>query len=235
MTTSALFIRGGWEGHQPEACVRLIAPLIEAAGVDVTISDSLSSLDDADALGRYDVIVPCWTMGELTPRQESALSAAIDAGAGLAGWHGGMGDAFRASSDYQFMVGGQFVAHPGGIIDYHVNITGHAHPITRGLDGFDVHSEQYYMHIDPSNTVLAETAFSGEHAPWIAGCRMPVVWTRMHGKGRVFYCSIGHGPEDLGIAEVKEMIRRGILWAARPSGPPEMSGGADAVSKEGDS
>jgi type 1 glutamine amidotransferase len=229
MNTSALFIWGGWEGHEPEASVRLIAPLIEAAGVDVIVSDSLSSLDDAEALARYDVIVPCWTMGELAPARESALLQAVGAGTGLAGWHGGMGDAFRASSDYQFMVGGQFVAHPGGIIDYRVHITDHAHPITRGLGDFDVHSEQYYMHVDPSNTVLAETVLAGADAPWIAGCRMPVAWTRMHGKGRVFYCSIGHGPKDLGIAEVKEMIRRGILWAANA---PEDSSAAGAASEE---
>ncbi|MDY7109407.1 MAG: ThuA domain-containing protein [Planctomycetota bacterium] len=215
MTASALFIHGGWEGHEPEACVRLIAPLIGAAGMNITISDSLAALDDPAALGRYRVIVPCWTMGELSPQREAALREAIRGGTGLAGWHGGMGDAFRTSTDYQFMAGGQFVAHPGDIIDYRVHIVDRAHPITRGLGDFDVRSEQYYMHVDPSNTVLAETVFSGEHASWIAGCRMPVVWARMYGAGRVFYCSIGHGPDDLGIAEAREMIRRGILWAAK--------------------
>jgi type 1 glutamine amidotransferase len=214
MTGSALFIYGGWDGHEPEACARLIAPLIEAAGVRAALSDSLSVLDDARVLKRYRVIVPCWTMGELAPRREAALVEAVRAGTGLAGWHGGMGDAFRTSTDYQFMTGGQFVAHPGGIIDYRVHIVDRAHPITRGLGDFDVHSEQYYMHVDPSNAVLAETVFSGEHAPWIAGNRIPVAWTRRYGRGRVFYCSIGHGPDDLRLPEVKEMIRRGILWAA---------------------
>jgi type 1 glutamine amidotransferase len=214
MTASALFIWGGWDGHEPEQCVRLIAPLIEAAGLDVAVSDSLSSRDDADALMRFDVIVPCWTMGRLAPDREAALVRAVGAGAGLAGWHGGMGDAFREAADYQFMVGGQFVAHPGGIIDYRVRITDRAHPITRGLEDFDIRSEQYYLHVDPSNTVLAETVFSGEHASWIAGCRMPVAWTRAYGEGRVFYCSVGHNGDDLRVPEVNEMIRRGILWAA---------------------
>jgi type 1 glutamine amidotransferase len=214
MTASALFIHGGWEGHEPETCVRIIAPLIEAAGVDITISDSLAAFDEARALRQYDVVIPCWTMGELAPQREAALREVVGAGTGLAGWHGGMGDAFRTSTDYQFMTGGQFVAHPGDIIEYRVRMIDRAHPITRGLADFDVRSEQYYMHIDPSNSVLAETVFSGAHASWIAGCRMPVAWTRMYGSGRVFYCSIGHGPDDLRIPEVKEMIRRGILWAA---------------------
>jgi len=231
MTASALFIGGGWEGHEPERCVHFIAPLLEAAGLDVAVTDSLSSLDDADALMRFDVIVPCWTMGQLTPGQEAALLQAISAGAGLAGWHGGMGDAFRTAADYQFMVGGQFVAHPGGIIDYRVRITDRKHPITRGLEDFDVRSEQYYMHVDPSNTVLAETVFSGEHASWIAGCRMPVAWTRAYGEGRVFYCSIGHNCDDLRVPEVNEMIRRGILWAA---GVPEDAEPPTGQSKEDD-
>ena len=61
-----------------------------------------------------------------------------------------------------------------------------------GIDDFDYRSEQYYMHVDPSNQVLATTTFSGDHAPWIDGVVMPVVWKRRHGKGRVFYSSLGH-------------------------------------------
>jgi uncharacterized protein len=213
MSGSALFVWGGWDGHEPKQCVELVAPLVEEAGLAVTVRDTLAAFDDAEALGQYRVIVPCWTMGELSPEQEQNLTQAVAGGVGLAGWHGGLGDAFRANTEYQFAVGGQFVAHPGNIIEYTVRITQPNHPITRGLADFVVKSEQYYLHVDPTLNVLATTRFSGEHAPWVEGCLMPVAWTKSYGKGRVFYCSIGHVAADLETPEVKEMIRRGILWA----------------------
>jgi hypothetical protein len=126
-----------------------------------------------------------------------------------------MGDSFRNNVKYQFMVGGQWVAHPGGVIDYHVDITKPDDPLVAGLGGFDMHSEQYYMHVDPSNQVLATTTFSGQHAPWIDGVVMPVVWKRSYGQGRVFYCSLGHVARDFDVPQAREIVRRGMLWATR--------------------
>ena len=140
---------------------------------------------------------------------------AVASGVGIAGWQGGMADSFRQSVDYQFMVGGQWVAHPGNIIDYTVNITNHDDPITAGLDDFSMHSEQYYLHVDPSNEVLATTTFDGTYAPWIAGTVMPVVWKRRWGAGKVSYCSLGHVASDFGVPEAREIVRRGMLWASR--------------------
>jgi type 1 glutamine amidotransferase len=127
----------------------------------------------------------------------------------------GMADSFRNNTDYQFMVGGQWVAHPGGIIPYTVNIVDHDDLITTGLDDFQMHSEQYYMHVDPSNEVLATTTFSGDYGvPWIAGTVMPVVWKRHGCAGRVFYCSLGHVARDFDVPEAREIVRRGMLWAS---------------------
>ena len=136
-------------------------------------------------------------------------------GVGLGGWHGGMGDSFRNNVDYQFMIGGQWVAHPGNIIDYTVNITDHDDPITAGLSDFQMHSEQYYLHTDPSNQVLATTTFAGdqEGIDWIKDVQMPVVWKRMYGKARVFYSSLGHVASDFDVPEAREIQRRGLLWA----------------------
>jgi type 1 glutamine amidotransferase len=154
-------------------------------------------------------------MGTITKEQEAGLLKAVADGVGIAGWHGPMADSFRNNTEYQFMVGGQWVAHPGGIIDYRVNITDHDDPITAGLSDFDMRSEQYYLHVDPSNQVLATTTFSGEHASWIAGTVMPVAWKRMYGQGRVFYCSLGHVVPDFDVPEAREIVRRGMLWASR--------------------
>lgn len=134
---------------------------------------------------------------------------------GLAGWHGCMADSFRNNPEYQFMVGGQWVAHPGGIIDYTVTITQPSDPIVAGISDFRMHSEQYYMHVDPLNEVLATTTFSDAHVPWIAGCVMPVVWKKRWGNGRVFYSSLGHVSSDFEIPEALEIMKRGMLWASR--------------------
>jgi len=212
---SALMVWGGWDGHEPKQCVDAVAPVLEANGFDVEIHDSMDVYADKDKMKSVDLVCPCWTMGKIEGEQAAGLLGAIAAGTGIAGWHGGMGDSFREHSEYQWLVGGQFVAHPGGIINYKVNITDHNDPITKGIDDFEMTSEQYYMHVDPSNEVLATTTFSGEHAPWTKGCVMPVVWKRKFGEGRVFYMSLGHVAKEFEIPQVMEIIKRGACWAAR--------------------
>ena len=153
-------------------------------------------------------------MSEISKEQEIGLLTAIENGVNIAGWHGGLADAFRNNPKYQFMVGGQWVAHPGGVIDYEVNIVNHNDPITKGLKDFKMHSEQYYMHVDPMNDVLATTIFNGDHAYWIDGVTMPVVWKKVYGKGRVFYSSLGHVAKDFNVPEALTIMKRGMLWSA---------------------
>jgi hypothetical protein len=211
----ALMVWGGWDGHEPKQCVDIFAPFLVSQGFDVRISDTLDVYLERDYMRSLSLIVPVWTMGTITREQEQGLLSAIESGVGIAGWHGGMGDSFRNNCDYQFMVGGQWVVHPGGVIDYRVNIIVHDDPITRGLSDFDMHSEQYYMHVDPSNEVLATTTFRGDHCAWIDGVVMPVVWKRRYGAARVFYSSLGHVAVDFKVPEAKEIVQRGMLWAAR--------------------
>ena len=211
----ALLSWGGWPGHEPERCARLFAPFLRDHGYDVTISDTLDTYLDGALMGGLDLIVPVWTQSAITNEQLRALLDAVRGGVGIAGWHGGMADSFRESVDYQFMVGGQWVAHPGNIIDYTVRITDHDDPITAGLPDFQMHSEQYYLHVDPNNRVLATTTFGGDILPWIAGTVMPVVWTRSYGSGRVFYSSLGHVVADFAVPEARTLVERGMLWASR--------------------
>jgi hypothetical protein len=211
----ALIVWGGWDGHEPKLCTDIFAPMLRERNYDVTISDTLDSYLNTEFMLALDLIVPIWTMGTITREQEKGLLDAIAGGVGVAGWHGGMGDAFRNNTTYQWMVGGQWVAHPGNIIDYEVNIIDHNDPITAGLNDFKMHSEQYYMHVDPSNQVLATTTFTGEHASWVNGAVMPVVWKRMWNQGRVFYSSLGHHASDFTVPEAKEIQIRGMMWASR--------------------
>lgn len=211
----ALMVWGGWEGHEPQQCVNIFALLLEAAGFEVDISDTLDAYLNTEKMGSYDLISQSYSMSSITPEQSKGLLTAVENGAGFGGWHGGMADAFRDSVEYQFMVGGQWVAHPGNIIDYTVHISDHVDPITTGLGDFEMHSEQYYLHVDPSNTILATTTFDGAYHDWIDGVVMPVVWKRRWGKGRVFYCSLGHVAADFDVLEAREIVRRGLLWAGK--------------------
>jgi type 1 glutamine amidotransferase len=217
MAKKAFITWGGWEGHEPQQTAEVCRDLLLEEGFDVTLSDSLAPLADSAFLDEVDLIVPVWTMSRIEPEQETGLLRAIKKGTGCAGWHGGMGDSFRANTEFQFMVGGQFICHPGGIIDYTVNVAGQDDPIMEGIGDFTVRSEQYYMHVDPSIDVLATTTFSGEHwrVDWIRDVVMPVVWKKRYGSGRVFYSALGHVATDFDVPEVRKILRRGCRWAAR--------------------
>lgn len=215
MSKKALFVVGGWDGHTPFESANLFAELLRQEDYEVEISDTLDAYLDVEKLKGLDLIIPTWTMDTISKEQLTGLLTAVESGVGVAGWHGCMGDSFRDAVDYQFMVGGQWVAHPGNIIDYTVNITNHEHPITQGLSDFKMHSEQYYMHVDPNNDVLATTTFNDDYFSWIKGAVIPITWTRMWGSGRVSYCSLGHVVGDFDVPQAREMVRRGLLWASK--------------------
>ena len=215
MSKKALMVWGGWDGHEPKQCVDIFAPLLNALGFEVQISDNLDVYKDEELMSELSLIVPVWTMGEIEREQERGLLDAVHRGVGIAGWHGGMADSFRSNTEYQFMVGGQWVAHPDGIIDYEVNIISDD-PIVDGIQAFRMKSEQYYLHVDPGNEILATTTFRGSvSSPWINGTTIPVVWKRMWGNGKVFYSSLGHVASDFDVDEAREIQLRGLVWAAR--------------------
>jgi uncharacterized protein len=216
-----LYVWGGWKGHEPKQSVNIFVPWMKSEGAEVIVSDTLDSYLDESLMESLDLVVQIWTMGKITKEQETGLLKIIKGGVGLAGWHGGLGDSFRDNVEYQFMVGGQWVAHPGGVIDYRVKITNRNDPVTKGLKGFAMHSEQYYMHVDPNVKVLATTTFTGEHASWINGCVIPVTWKKYYGNGRVFYSSLGHVMADFDVPEALEIQKRGIRWAAESKYHPK--------------
>ena len=210
----ALIVWGGWAGHEPEQGAAIVAGMLRNEGFEVRVETTTRAFADP-ALRDLSLIVPIVTMSRIEKDEVANLTDAVQGGVGLAGSHGGMGDAFRESTEYQFMCGGQWVAHPGNVIDYRVNVRNSDDPVMAGIADFDYRSEQYYMHVDPGNEVLATTTFTGEHAPWIAGVVMPVVWKRRHGAGRVFYSSLGHVAKEFEVPQMREILRRGMLWAAR--------------------
>jgi uncharacterized protein len=214
----ALVVRGGWEGHVPVEATQRFIPFLEEQGFHVSVHDDLEVYTDADELARTDLVLQCYTQGTATDDQVNGLSAAVVAGTGLAGWHGGIVDSFRASPDYLHLTGGQWAAHPGGFVEYSVSVVPERadHPIVAGLDSWDLNTEQYWTLTDDLNDVLATSCFrAGPDTPWRGDMVAPAVWTRLWGSGRVFVSTIGHKLEDLDIPEVRTLTQRGLLWASR--------------------
>jgi uncharacterized protein len=212
----ALIVWGGWDGHQPRQVADVLERALKADGFEVEVADTLDAFKDAKKLLGLSLIVPHWTMGKITAEQLKPVLEAVQSGVGLAGCHGGMCDAFRDNTDWQFMTGGQWVAHPGNDgVKYTVRITDKTHPVTAGINDFDVASEQYYMHVDPGVKVLATTRFpvaDGPHVP-NGAVEMPVLWTKMYGKGRVFYNALGHTAKVVESEPNLTIMRRGFRWA----------------------
>ena len=214
----AWIVKGGWDGHEPDKVSERFARILRNEGFEVTIFDSLSALENFDELKEIDLLVPAWTGGALNWEQNFCAANAVGRyGVGLAGCHGGMCDAFRTETEWQFMTGGQWVSHPGGDgVKYTVNIKTSSSPLVEGIKDFEVCSEQYYVHVDPAIEVLATTRFPlvnyfhASNGP----VDVPVVWTKRWGHGRVFYNSLGHHDDVFDIPEAEELMRRGMLWAA---------------------
>jgi uncharacterized protein len=214
----ALIVWGGWDGHEPEKVAKLFARVLTEEHFEVEVSNTLDTFKDAAKLMDLSLIVPVWTMGKITGEQANPVFRAVQAGVGIAGCHGGMCDSFREHTEWQFMTGGQWVAHPGNDGTKHrVSITGVRHAITEGISDFDLSSEQYYMHVDPACRVLATTRFPVADGPHVGNgpVDMPVVWTKMYGSGKVFYNSLGHHADIMESEPCLTIQRRGFLWAAR--------------------
>jgi len=217
MKKSALIVWGGWDGHEPELVAKRARKLLLEADFDVEVSQTLDAFLDLEKLQKLDLIVPLWTMGQIKGEQCGPVLRAVAGGVGIAGNHGGMNDAFRENTEWQFMCGGQWVAHPGNDgTPYRVNILNSSSPIVKDLSDFDVSSEHYYLHIDPAVEVLASTRFPVANGPHITNgaMTMPVAWTKRWGWGRVFYTSLGHHDDVFNIPQAGEIFRRGLLWAA---------------------
>ena len=214
---------GAYEGHTPAASSMLAQDLLEEAGYQVDVVQTLDIYTDAKYLNSLDLLVQCWTMWEISGDQVKGLTNAIMDGLGFAGWHGGLNDSFRQASDYEFLVGSNFVAHPGGSVDYEVNIVAEKRddPIVAGLEDFHMKSEQYYINVDPAilsgvnGEILCTTTFHNHMMPWVDGVVMPAVYKRRWGDGKIFYVSFGHTFADFEVPEAKEILCRGLLWATR--------------------
>ena len=227
---TALVVRGGWEGHAPVEATELFLPFLRHNGFDVRVEESPEVYADADVLGGVDLIVQSVTMSKIEGPQLEGLRAAVVAGTGLVGWHGGIADSYRASSDYLQLIGGQFATHPGkepelraggqedNYLRHTIEITdlGREHPITSGIADFELDTEQYWVLHDDLIDVLATTTHPVRPwHPWHRPIVSPAVWTRLWGAGRIVVATPGHSVDVLRHDSVRTIIERGMLWATR--------------------
>lgn len=229
---TALVVRGGWEGHVPVAATGLFVPFLEKQGFEVHLADGPAVYADAAFMSGVDLIVQCHTMGTIEPAEVDGLRAAIHAGTGMAGWHGGIADSFRASSHYLHLIGGQFACHPGkdlaewsdgdaedhNFVPYTVNMLPEAadHPITKGIGDFDLVTEQYWVLTDDYIDVLATTTQKVRPwDPWHREVTSPAIWTRRWASGKIFVATPGHSLDVLEHDSVRTIIERGMSWASR--------------------
>ena len=210
----ALIVWGGWEGHKPKETAEVLRQILLPHGFDVIVTSDVAALGAAD-IGTMDLVIPYLTDAEIEKQAALNLAAAVRAGTGLGGHHAAMATSFRRATDFHYLSGVQWVAHPGNIIDFTVDVAQPDDPVMAGIGSFAYRSEQYYLHYDPSIDILATTTFSGAHDPATTGVVMPVVFKRQFGQGRIFYSALGHVPAELDHTAARTILERGLLWATR--------------------
>jgi type 1 glutamine amidotransferase len=210
----AIVVRGGWEGHVPVAATDLFVPFLRDRGFTVEVRDDLDVYADATRMAAADLVVQCWSIGAITDAQAAGLDAAVRAGTGFAGWHGGIVGSFHHER-YQHLTGGLFVHHPDGFVDHELTVVAD-HPIVAGITTVRVHTEKYWVLTDPLDDVLATVTHDAQTtSPWRRPVTLPAVWTRQWGAGRVFVSTVGHKLDDLDVPEIRTLTERGLLWAAK--------------------
>jgi type 1 glutamine amidotransferase len=230
---SALIVRGGWDGHMPVETTESFVPFLEEHGFSVVIEESPDVYADAERMAGVDLIVQVVTMSEISKEALAGLIAAVRAGTGMVGWHGGIADSYRNSADYLQLIGGQFAHHASvnppdqatgeqsdNYEHYTVDLTelGRNHPVTAGVEDFELTTEQYWVLSDEYNEVLATTTQAKrEWDAWDRPVTFPAVWTRHWGQGRIVVSTPGHRLEIVQDPSVRRIIEQGLLWAARPA------------------
>ncbi|QDP97430.1 hypothetical protein FOE78_17230 [Microlunatus elymi] len=228
---TALIVRGGWDGHEPVQTTDSFVPFLTDNGYQVRVEDSTKIYADADYLATVDLIVQVVTMSTIERDELKGLRAAVAAGTGLAGWHGGIADSYRNEADYLQLIGGQFAHHQAkgrpaelkgeagdNFVRYSVNIVPEQadHPIVAGISDFELETEQYWVLSDDYNDVLATTTIpSRDFDNWHRPITCPAIWTRQWGKGKVFVCTPGHQLSVVQDPSVRTIIERGLLWVTR--------------------
>ncbi|MDR2981220.1 MAG: ThuA domain-containing protein [Puniceicoccales bacterium] len=165
-------------------------------------------------LKRFAVVVFMNTSGNvLDDTGKAALKKFVESGGGFVGLHAATDTEFKWPW-YGTLVGARFTNHPK-IQPASIKVVDAKHPATTHLPNPWQLTEEWYnfKELAPDNHVLLnldETSYKGG----TNGANHPMAWTRIVGKGRVFYTGLGHRPEIFTDPDFVEHLRGGLLWTA---------------------
>ena len=173
----------------------------------VDCSINLDLLDGEDFFN-YDTTIFLSQEGTLTKIQEEILLNFISSGKGFIGLHGASAS-FKNNSNYFKMLGGRFINH-GSVSKIHIRILDKEHEITQNLDNFDFRDEPYRHDFSMGKNIhiLAEAEYNAPDDP----NPEPIMWIKKYGKGRVFFCALGHRTIALKDPVFQKIIERAVKW-----------------------
>jgi len=227
-------------GDEPSHAEKVLAELGPRHGIDFTFSKD-GSLFTEEYLAGFDAYF-FYTTGDLTtpgtdkhppmtPEGKAAFLDAIYKGKGFVGTHSAS-DTFHTvapgggfarnrifgdqADPYIRMIGGEFVSH-GAQQTARMRITNPEFPGMENLgDGFDLHDEWYSLKEFPNDLhVLLVQETEGMNGGDYQRPAYPATWARMHGKGRVFFTSMGHREDVWTNPVFQKILFGGIAWAVR--------------------
>jgi type 1 glutamine amidotransferase len=214
-------------GSPPFHDIRTLPPILEhvldqVGGFQVTRLEPPQDKppDDAAHLAKladikrsdYDVLLFYTSKYQLNELQERALEKFVEDGGGLVGLHGAS-FSFTNSKVWFQLLGAQFTTHIKGTHPLNIVIADSKHPIMAGVEPFTIIDEEYrHKFADVDRKVLAR--FRERPPESDQKANMDMIWTREVGKGRVFYCSLGHDKDAWTNPSWQKLVVQGILWAA---------------------
>ena len=236
----AHFVAAGKYHDIDFARLELLKLLAEHPEIHTTVANDYSDVARI-AQCRFLVTYTCDLMP--TPGEAAAIRTFLENGGRWLALHGTNSilrftdagvDSPEERPDVMEMLGSQFKAHPPIGAPFRVTVNNHDHPLTRGIDDFDVVDELYLMKTLAPIEVLMQTSFTGEATGFIDAQwddpAVPVLYLRQLGKGSVLYNTLGHCRGHYDLTELMpfwehpercawnypvyyELLRRGVRWA----------------------
>jgi type 1 glutamine amidotransferase len=176
--------------------------------LDITVSGDWNVLR-WEALAPYDlaIIYAGSRRHACTDEQLAGLRKFIERGGGFVPLHF---TSANANPDFLALVGASFINHPPHG-PFEVRVADPDHPITRGLPPTMQIEDECYRSDYPDRAAL-HVLQTSHHTAGIDG--EPSSWVREIGRGRLFYSALGHDARSFPNPELRELLSRGIRWAA---------------------
>ena len=219
-----------WEHDSVSATMAAIYNMGKESGLwDTTMRTDTKLLTKKDLprnaknLSYFDVIVFASTSGELdmdASQKQDMMSFIKEDGKGFVGIHSAL-DTNYTWPEYGEMLGGWFDEHPWMTFNAPIINEDPSFPAVRHFPAAFVKYDEIYQPKDWSrekvNVLLSLDAakLDYDNNPKIhrADHDFAVAWSKMYGKGRVFYSTLGHTEESWEDPDVRTMYFEAIKWA----------------------